>query len=109
MAEFTDAVPVKLAFYLVSQGLIKDEDYEDVKISANKQGSDPEVLNMDLLIQVNRIIKRSPQMIGAVCTALEKLTGKKDIAKKLAKDSAEFCKFQYSMKSLYMVLNLYAT
>ena len=97
MANFTDTVPVKLAFYLVCQGLIKDEDYEDIRASADRQGSDPEVLNMDLLMKVNRIIKKNPQMIGAACTALEKLTGKKDIAKKLAKDS-ELCKFQHSIK-----------
>ena len=92
MANFTDAAPVKLAFYLVCQGLIKDEDYENVRAS-DRQGSDPEVLNMDLLMKVNHIIKRNPQMIGAVCTALEKLKGMKDIVKKLAKDS-ELCKLR---------------
>ena len=94
MAEFVDVSPVKLAFHLVSKNIIKDDDYEDIKTAA--KGSDAEEVNMDLLMRVNRIIKETPHKIGDVCTALERLKDKKDIAKRLAKDS-ESCKFQYDI------------
>ena len=93
MVEFIDVSPVKLAFLLVSKGIIKEDDYEDIKESASRPGSDPEELNMDLLMRVNRIVKESPLKISDVCAALERLKGKKDIAGKLAKDS-ELCKLQ---------------
>ena len=93
MAEFIDVSPVKLAFHLVSKGIIKDDVYEDIKESASRPESDPEELNMDLLTRVNCVIKENPLEISDVCAALEKLKGKKDIARKLAKDS-ELCKLQ---------------
>jgi hypothetical protein len=104
MAEFIDVSPVKLAFHLVSKGIIKDDAYEDIKTSANRLGSDPEELNMDLLMRVYRIVKEIPLKIGDVCAALERLNGKKDIAKKLAKDS-ELCKLQCDIqKSLKTII-----
>ena len=99
MAEFTDVSSVKLAFYLFTQGIITEETQEDINESASKPGSDSEELNMKLLMKVHRIIKENPLKIGAVCTALEKLKDKKDVAKKLAKDS-ESRKFQYNIQKL---------
>lgn len=87
MAEFTDVSPVKLAFYLLSQDIITEDECE----SASQPGNDPEELTMMILRKVNCIVKETPQKIGAICTALEHLKGKKDVAKKLAKDS-ESCK-----------------
>ena len=94
MAEFIDVSPVKLAFHLVSKGIIQDIEYANIKASESQPGADPEMLNMDLLMRVNHIIKENPHKSSDVCAALERLKDKKDIAKKLAKDS-ESCKFQY--------------
>lgn len=87
MADFTDVSPTQLAFYLFTQGIITDEEWE----SANQSEAAPVEVTMKILMKVNRIIKETPQKIGAVCTALERFEGKKNIVKKLAKDS-ESCK-----------------
>ena len=89
MSDFTNVPPKKLAFYLFSKGVIKEEDYEQTKQLVTDPNSDPEEINMDNLMKAYDVLQNSPMKIGDICSALEKLH--KEIAQKLAADS-ELCK-----------------
>lgn len=89
MSDFTNVQPKKLAFYLFSKGVIKEEDYQQTIRLVTDPNSDPEEINMDNLMKAYDVLKNTPIKIGDVCSALEKLN--KEIAQKLAADS-ELCK-----------------
>ena len=89
MSDFTNVPPKKLAFYLFSKGVIKEEDYQQTKQLVTDPNSDPEEINMENLMKAYDVLRSTPMKIGDICSALEKLH--KEVAQKLAADS-ELCK-----------------